>query len=346
MKIINSTVVIGLGLLLITGCGKKEQKTAAEKKVAVEVESVQRGDITIGKIFTGTLEGARQSKIYAVIPERVMDLPVSEGSFVKSGDPIIVLDKGGTSSKYHQAQAMLVNARDNYNKMKNLYDQKAISEMAYINAKTSYDVAEADFQAAKAAVELSVPISGVVTDISVNIGDQAPLGTPIATVANIDKMRLTVYVGGSEVAKLKIGRKARVYIDTQNPIDAKIIEIASSADPETRLFRVELEMDNSARKLKPGMFAKAEIMVDDLKDIVYANNNAIFIEDGIPKVYYVQNDTAYIKTIEVGPNDGVNTQVLNGLEPGQTVVTVGKSNLRDGVPVIITNGKDSADVSS
>jgi len=346
MKIINSIGIAGLGLLLVAGCGTKEQKTFAEKQVAIEVQAVQRGDITIGKTYTGTLEGARQSKIYAVIPERVVDLPVSEGSYVKSGDPIIILDKGGTSSKYHQAQAMLVNARDNFNKMKNLYDQKAISEMAYINAKTSFDVAQADFQSAKASVELSVPISGVVTDISVNIGDQAPLGTPIATVANIDKMRLTVYVGGSEVSKLKLGRKSRVYADTQNPIDAKIIEIASSADPDTRLFRVELEMDNSAGKLKPGMFAKAEIMVDDLKNIIYASNNAVFIEDGIPKAYFVKNDTAYIKTIEIGPNDGVNTQILSGLEPGQMVVTVGKSNLRDGVPVIITNEKDSADVSS
>ena len=346
MKIINSIAMAGLGLLLVVGCGRKEEKSAAEKKIAVEVESVKRGDITIGKTYTGTLEGARQSKIYAVIPERVVDLPVSEGSFVKSGDPVIILDKGGTSSKFHQAQAMFANSRDNYNKMKNLYDQKAISEMAYINAKTSYEVAEADFKAAKAAVELSVPISGVVTDISVNIGDQAPLGTPIATVANIDKMRLTVYVGGSEVSKLKLGRKARVYIDTPNPIDAKIIEIASSADPETRLFRVELEMDNPGARLKPGMFAKAEIMVEDLKDIIYADNDAIFIEDGIPKVYFVQNDTAYIKTVDVGPTDGFHTQVINGLEPGQNVVTVGKSNLRDGAPVIITNGKDSVDVSS
>lgn len=344
MRVIKDILISGLGLFLIAGCGSTEKQTIAIQKVAVEVEPVQKGNITIMKTFTGTLAGAKQSKIYAVIPERVIGLPVSEGNYVESGKPIIILDKGGSASRYNQAQAVFFNARDNYEKMQNLYDQKAISEMAFKNAKTAYEVAEADFNAAKASVELSVTISGIVTDISVNIGDQAPLGIPIATVANIEKMRLTVFIGNSEVVKLKIGRKARVYLDSQNPIDAKIIEISSSADPDTRLFRVELEMDNPDGRLKPGMFAKAEILVEDLTDVLYINNSSIFTEDGIPKAYFIQNDTAYVKSIEIGATDGNNTEVISGLQLGQPVVTVGKSNLRDGVPVILANEKDSADV--
>ncbi len=329
-----------LGLILISGCGQTEEKAVTVQKIAVEVEPLSRGDIAVEKTYSGTLEGARQSKVWASIPERVVDIPKDEGSIVKAGEPIVILDKGGSASRYNQARAVYLNAEDNYNKMKNLYDQRAISEMDFKAAKTSYEVALADFQAAKAAVELSVPIDGIVTEIAVNIGDMAPMGMPIATVANTKKMRLIIYVVVDVMEKLKVGQKAEVYTNSFDPIEAKVVEISRSADPETRLFRIELEMDNREGLFKPGMFAKATLVIERHKDVLVINRSAVFTEEGIPKAYVVENDTAYVRTLATGASEDRKIEVISGLEEGEKVVVVGKSSLRDGAPVMLAGNEE------
>lgn len=337
MKIIKYVgIVIAMTTILISGCGKKESQQTATPKVAVRTAPIERTDITIERTYSGTLEGARQSQIYAMIPERVVELPVSEGQYIKKGDPIIKLDKAGVNSRYNQAYAAYQHAKDNYEKMDRLYQQQAVAEMDFKGAKTAYEVAEADFIAAKGAVELSSPIDGVVTDISVNLGQQAPMGVPIATVAATQKMRMTIYIVAAEINLLKVGQEAEVRIDSGDSVTAKITELASSADPETRLFRVELEIDNPGGALKPGMFARAQIVVADLKQTLVVDNDAVFFDEGISKIYIVQNDTAYARSIELGPGDGRRTQVLSGLEQGQLVVVTGKNNLRDRTPVTVS----------
>jgi RND family efflux transporter MFP subunit len=346
MKTIKSIMIMAVGLLLIAGCGGKKDEAKTEQKIAVELAPVQRGDITVIRTYSGTLEGAIQSKAWATIPERVVDIPAREGTTVKSGDPIVILDKEGASSRYTQAQAVYINARDNFEKMKNLYDQRAISDLDYKNSKTAFEVAQADFNAAKASVELSVPIDGIVTDIAVNIGDLAPLGIPIATVANTKKMRLTVYVTLDVIEKLKVGQKATVTANSSDPINAKIITISRSADPETRLFRVELEMNNVDGMLRPGMYAKAQVVLEELKNVLVVDREAVFTEEGIPKAYYISDGKAHTTTLELGASDDNYMQVLSGLKEGQDVVVVGKSSLRDGAPIMLREKKDSGDVSS
>jgi len=338
---INRYVTTSLILLLIfIGCGSDKQKVNSVQKVAVEVDIIKTGDITVIKTFSGTLEGAEQSKIYASIPENVVDIPVSEGSYIKKGSPIIILDRNGAASQYNQAYAVYQNAKDNYEKMQNLYEQKAISEMEFKSVRTAYEVAKANFNAAKATVELSSPIDGIVTEIAVNLGQQAPLGMPIATVARTNKMRLTMFAGLREIAKLTVGQPAKILFDSSDSISAVVAEISQSADPQTRLFRVELEMDNQNGMLKPGMYAKALVVVNSFKDVLTISNRAVFSEDGISKTYFIRNDTAYVKTIAIGASDGRRTQLLSDLKIGQQVVVVGKSSLRDATPVLISNKDD------
>ena len=340
MKILKITMISAMAIMIIAGCSSNDaSQNNTVQKIAVQVEPVSYGNITVTKTYSGTLEGARQSKVWASIPERVISIPKTEGSYVKAGEPIVVLDKGGAASMYNQARAVYLNAKDNYEKMKNLYDQRAISEVDYNSAKTQYEVSMADFEAAKASVELSVPIDGIVTEVAVNLGDRTPMGIPIATVANTEKMRLTIYVVLDVVGKLKIGQKAEVFANSLDPVTAEITRISRSADPETRLFRVELEMNNKQGLLKPGMFAKTRIVVDELHNILIISRRAIFTEEGVPKAYVIQNDSAFVKTLETGVYDDSIMQVLDGVEENQRVVVVGKSALRDKAPVTISQNE-------
>lgn len=323
-------------LLLLIACNGAEKTAPLVSRVAVKTAPAELSDITVSKSFAGTLEGARQAKIYAMIPERVVDIPLSEGSRVAKGQPVILLDKFGVNSRYHQAQAIYQQAKDNYEKISRLYEQKAVSEQDFKSARTAFEVAQADFNAARESVELTSPIDGVVTDIVVKLGEQAPLGLPLATIAATEKMRMTVYVNSADIGKIDLGQSAQVTVDGAEPVEARVVEKAQSADPETRLFRVEIEMDNPDGRLKPGMFARCQLILDNLNGVLAVNNSALFSEEGIAKVYVVARDTAFARSIEIGPTDGLKTQVKNGLEPGEQVVVVGKGNLRDRTPVVVS----------
>ena len=113
-------------IFLIVSCGSnKKDSVIAEKPIAVTVAPATTQNIAISKTYTGTLEGSKQAKIYSSIPEAVVELPVHEGSVVQEGQPVIMLDKNGPTSRYKQSEAMYLDAKDNYDKMGELFKQGA-----------------------------------------------------------------------------------------------------------------------------------------------------------------------------------------------------------------------------
>jgi len=128
-----------------------------------------------------------------------MKINARVGDYVKTGDVLFELDKSGAQSQFYQAQAVFLNAQKDFERMKNLFNEGAVSRQALDQAQTGYDVAKANFDAAKSTVEITSPISGVVTAINVNIGDLANPQMPLATVANIGRMKAKFNVGESDV---------------------------------------------------------------------------------------------------------------------------------------------------
>jgi len=327
-------------------CGGGQDMSAKEKAIAVTVEVAALRDISVEKVYTGTLEGIRQASIFASIPEAVVDLPASEGSRVKSGQGIIYLDKSGAYSRYKQSRAVYKEAKDNFEKMQNLFDQGAISEQAYNGAKTGYDVARANYTAAKQQVELTSPIDGVLTDLSVNIGEFAPLGVPLATIAQTDKMRMTVYADAVGASNVKPGFKAAIDIDllggNSGGFTGVVTEVSRSADPVTRLFKIEIRIDNKAGLIRPGMFARARLTVSDLKSVLTIPREALFSVEGVHKIYRLAGDRAEEHTVTAGESTRELVQISSGLSAGDTVIVLGRNLIEDGSLVRISGETEGA----
>lgn len=335
------TAYVLLAIILAgLSCGSGGKESAVEEKAtAVTLDLASQRDLSVIKVYTGTLEGVRQAQIFASIPEAVVELPTREGTTVKAGQPIIYLDKSGTYSRYNQTRAVYADAKDNYEKMDNLYKQGAVSEQAYNAAKTAYEVAQANFVSSKQQVELTSPINGVLTNLAVNIGEYAPLGIPLATVAQTDVMRMTLYVDTRSASHIKIGQSARIDVDvlTRNSpqFSGRVIEISKSADPTTRLFKVEIRVDNKNGDIKPGMFARAQLIVADLKSVLTVPSEAVFSVEGVQKVYQFSDGHAREISISAGESTEEFTQVLSGLSPGDSVIVIGRNLIEDGSPVKI-----------
>lgn len=351
MKLLRITALMFAAGLLLVSCGQQKTETViAEKSVPITISTIETLDLKIENIYTGTLQGSKEAKVFASLPEAVVETPVKAGNYVKAGTPVIKLNKGGASSQYNQALAVYNQAKDNYNKFKNMFEQGAVSEQSYISAKTNFEVAEANFNSARQQVELTSPISGILTDLAVNIGEYVPLGIPLATISQTNNMRLKIFVGAKSAGNIKVGQMAEVNVEilglNSSGLKGKVIAVSKSADPATRLFQVEIQIANPDGNLKPGMFARAGIKVADLKGATAVSKEAIFTDDGIFKVYKVVGDRAKEISISVGPATDDYYQVLDGLTPADSVVMIGRNLIEDGSLIKITDLNNENDSTS
>lgn len=310
-------------------CGGNNEKSESAINVPVSVRTVTAdiGEIEITKTFGGNVEGIEQSDLFARIPEVVVGVNVELGERVKTGQVLVNLDKDGANSRYFQARAAYENARKNFERMKYLLEQKAVSEQSYDQAYTAFKVAEADFKSASSLVELKSPIDGVVTSISVTVGQPAVVGKPLVTVARTDRVIIRFMVGEEDARRIKMGSVASVFTGLpDNPeVKGKVSKVADSADPATRGFEVEILVDNSKGWFKPGTFVKAELVLGRYENVLIIPREAVFLKAGKSYVYKNVGGHADLTAVEIGGETADLTYIKSGLNRGDEVITTGKN---------------------
>ncbi len=334
-------------LFLAQGCGGKSEeetnttdKTQFTDTLSVEVQTVKSGELSVVKIFAGTLEGEEQANIIAKIPERIMKINVKVGDFVKAGTVLFELDKGGASSQFYQAQAAFLNAQKNFERMQNLLKEGAVSQQAFDGAQTQYEVAKANFDAAKSTVEITSPLSGIVTAINVNIGDLANPQMPLATVANIGRMKAKFNVSELDVPSFSVGQTVQVYSEIKPDLTepGKIIQLSKSANIQSRTFEIQAVFPNTSdRWFKPGMFIRVKANMTTQKGALTIPIAGVIKANNSDAVYVINDNKSQLQMVETGITDGKLVEIKSGLKEGDKIVTVGMSDLKNGTVVIITN---------
>lgn len=345
-KITNSLLIASfLSLLFIYGCSKNEanqteKQTIKTDTIPVQVAKVELKDINMTKIYSGTLEGEEQANIISKIPERIISIKAKIGEYVKAGQVVVLLDKSGASSQYFQAEAVYLNSKKDLERMQALHNEGAISQQMLDGARTQFEVAKANFEAAKSTVELTAPISGIVTSLNVSVGDLAPVGMPMLTIANISRMKAIISVGEMDMPNLVTGQLVEVYSDLRPElvVNGRITEIFKSANIDSRSFDIKSIFCNTNDKwFRPGMFCKVKIGLKTLKNSLSIPSNSIISNADEKGVYVIENGKAVYRKIQIGIDDGKISQIINGLKEGETIVTLGMNNLKDGSLVHIAN---------
>jgi membrane fusion protein, multidrug efflux system len=340
------SVAVSFSFLAIQACGEKPKdnettdKTIYIDTISVEAQTVEIKELALSKTFSGSLEGEEQANIVAKIPERIMRVNVRVGEYVKTGSVLFELDKGGASSQFYQAQAAFLNAQKNFERMKNLLKEGAVSQQDFDLMETGYDVAKANFDAARSTVEITSPISGVVTAINVNIGDLANPQMPMATIANIGRMKAKFNVGESDVPSFFVGQSVQIYSEMEPDIiqTGKIYQLSNSANVQSRTFEMQAIFTNTKdRWFKPGMFCRVNVNMQTKKDALVIPIAALVKSSNGDGIYLINEDKSYYKTITTGITDGNLIEVISGLIAGDKIVTLGMNNLKDGTVVVISN---------
>ncbi len=330
-------LIPALAVALISGCGKtpnaeKHSGNISYSTIPVEIAVAHRQQLSVTRQYSGTLEGEEQANVVPKISERITAINARVGESVKAGQVLIELDKSGATSQYYQAQAAFENAGKTFERMKALYQEGAISQQSLDGTQTAYDVAKANFDAAKSAVELTTPIPGVVTAVNVSVGDLTLPGGVLMTVAKIGRMKVDFDVNETDLGSLALGQKVEVYSEARPEvkITGEIVQLSKSADVRSRTFQIKAMFNNTPDNwFRPGMFCRVNAAVSshDKSLVVPA---ASIVSDGVTnRVFVVRSGRSFLQVVKTGLTDGQLFEILGGLNERDTIITTGATSARD-----------------
>ena len=284
-----------------------------------------------------SVEAVRQSTLAAQVSGRVAAVNFDAGDYVKAGTVIVRLSAqelssavAGSRAQVAQADATLANARANYERQQQLFQQKFISQAALDRATAEFRSAEAAARAARAGAGqtaavsgytvITAPYSGVVAARHVEVGESVAPGTPLMTGFDPKDMRVIANIPQYKLAEVKAAPRVAVEIPSLNKwINAAGVTVLPSADAATHTVKVRIDLPTNLEGVIPGMFARAHFSVGSARKLTIPST-AVVRRSEITAVYVVRKDTVSLRQIRLGtPNGRGQVEVLAGLNPGEVI---------------------------
>ncbi len=382
-------IVIGLGMggfFIARSEGFAELMatfSGGEKPVEVRLGKIEKGSVIRTVNAPGSVEPKTKVQISAQVAARVTALPFREGERVKKGDVVVRLDsrdlvaalestqasKKAEEARLEGAQATLVRSVNELERQKSLAATGDASKSAlenaeseYLRAKSQVDSSTQNIEIARANIararkdlentEIVAPFDGVVTKLTVEVGELVLVGTfnnaasVIMEIADLDVMLLKARVDEANVAPVKAGQKARVFINALRgrTFDGNVdrvglkrivdrdgtgyyeVEILVQKPADTLLYsgltaNTDIEVETFADVLKVPSQAVVDRKLDDLPK-EFANSAAVDKTKSFARVVFTYKDgKAAPVPVSVGPSDLTHTVLLSGAEEGATIIT-------------------------
>ena len=183
---------------------------------------------------------------------------------------------------------------------------------------------------------LSAPIDGAVRERRASVGEFLAAGAPVFALVRVHPLRLRVAVPERDAPSVRVGQSVRVLLEGDPAAHAgRVARLSPSIQEQNRTLIVEAEVANREGKLRPGSFARAEIVVEADRTAVMVPAPAVVTFAGLEKVFVVKDGKAVEKRIRTGRRSGDRVEILEGVAAGETVVA-DPGNLVGGTPVTVT----------
>jgi RND family efflux transporter MFP subunit len=338
-------IVIGaiIGILLMNKARREEKLNKVEIQTTVPVFTAK---VTEEKVIdtlslVGTTAPFNEVIVSAETAGRVIGLYFDVGSNVGKGKMLVKLDDEVKRATLENAEANYEKAKKDYERFELLLETRSITEVQYEAAKLTYKQTEAALKIATRQLKDSkiiCPLSGVVISKNVELGTYLNTGNPVATIVNIDRLKVKVFVPELEAFKLKEGDEVELTTEVYpgTVFNGKITTINAKAD-DAHSYLVEITVNNNkSHPLRAGLFARVSFKTLESLSAVVIPRTALIGSIKDAKVFVVENNLARLRRIVVGSEFGDRMEVVEGLNVGETVVTNGQVNLRDSVAVTIT----------
>jgi len=348
-------------LLLLTVMASASCDKEAEKPLKTVV--IERGKLETTVSAPGKLVPFDVRTIKSRAAGEVDEIPVKEGDTVSKGDLLLRLgpkvertrlsralaEQRAAKAAVRKARVRLDQARDDFRRQKQLYNEGMISESKFEAGRRTLTIARSELEMAESRAQASAedveearnrlsyteivsPMKGTVLDLSVAAGQVVSSGTTgldtgthLLTIADLSRLKIKARVEETDVASVSVGQKARVTLDSfpGETFPAKVGAIAPDATDEGALTVVEVEIvleDSKGAALRPGMSATVEIVTFAKEDVLLAPVTSLRTRDNEKGAVLIKEGTTSWRPVETGPGDWEKVIITDGLTAGDRMV--------------------------
>ena len=333
-----------ISLLALTmsmvSCGdaKKKQTEAVAEKPNVKLAQVFERNVPQIAEFTATIQPEVKNSIAPVTPGRIRRIMAEVGTQVSKGQRLVQMD----AANLDNYQTQITNLRQNYNRMMELFQVGGVSKQDVDNLKAQLDQAETSMKNLQENTFLISPISGIVTAKNYDNGDMFTGQLPVLTVMQVNPLKVVVNVSETYFPKVRKGMVVDISFDAfpNQRFNGTVSKIYPTVDDMTRTFGVEIKMQNSGNKVRPGMYARVSINLGTEKRVVVPDQAIVKqVGSGSRFVYVYSDGKVSYNEVKLGQRLEAEYELISGVPTGSQVVVAGQSRLNDKMEVTVSEKK-------
>lgn len=287
---------------------------------------------------TGKVEADKNIVVSPESAGKIVSIDVKEGDRVKKGAVLARLNTEMLERSLDEIKINLQLATTTFERQSNLWKQNIGSEMEYLQAKSQKESLEQKMEGLQAQMDMALlraPINGIVDNIIQKQGEMASPSAPFARLVNIDQVYITADVSETYLQKVSAGDAVSLEFPViGKSFNAKVYRTSSVIDPDSRTFRLRINMNNANGEIKPNMLAV-------LKLRTFAADNALVVPSILVKkdfsgefVFLAEEVEGKLlakkRYIETGIKDNNNTLVTKGIKEGEKIIVKGYAQVVDG----------------
>lgn len=291
---------------------------------------------------SGILMPLREMPVISETVGRVVAVYKRRGDRVAEGELIAKVDDELLRVKLEAVEANIAKLRKDRERLSNLIEGEVAPRSKMEDLELGLMAAEAERRLLQKQIDnthIRAPMSGTLTFCALERGGVVGQGTPVAYIANLDRLLLMVKVSERDVLQISKGQRADVRADVRPdvPLSGRVINVSPKAD-SAFTYLVEIELPNSAEApLLGGMHAKARFLFDQKRQALLIPRRAISGSLQEARVFVAVSDTTVEeRTVQLGQVSGDRIEVRSGLTAGERVVVAGQTYLFEGVRIRIT----------
>jgi RND family efflux transporter MFP subunit len=331
--------------------------------MTVEMATVTRGDMADTVTVVGNLIGAATVDAVPRAAGRLQDVYVKMGDQVRMGQRLARIEDreileqvkqaeasyGVSQASIRQRQADLKLALNNLERSKSLYERDLLPRQTFDDTDSRYQAAQAQLDLAIAQMEqskarldelkinlsntiIASPVDGFVGKRTLDPGASVGINTSFISVVDIRTVRLVINVVERDLRRITQGTNVSVEVDAYpgETFTGRVARVAPILDPATRTAQVEIEIPNHTYRLKPGMYARATFTVEKHEKALIVPTISVVDVSGKIGVFIADGETARFHQVTTGIEHQDFTEVVEGLQEGQKVISTGAAALREG----------------
>jgi RND family efflux transporter MFP subunit len=342
------------GTLLLAGCGGAKPAAPGMQAFPVKVITAQSQLVPFSTDYLATLKSRNAATLQPLVEGDITKIFVSSGQRVAAGTPLLEIDptkqqatlnnqEAGLKSK----QAIMLQASTDLNRKKQLFAAGVVAKADLDQAQNTYDAAKADADASGAGIReqqvqlhyytVRAPSEGVIGDIPVHVGDHVSATTLLTTVDTGGSLEAYINVPAEKAGALRMGQPVDIVGDDGKTVRTRISFISPHVDTDSQTLLVKTLLPNADKKFRNAQQVQARVVwseknapvipvtaVSRLSGKIFA-----FVAEG-----QGQQSVAKQRVIQVGDLIGNDYVVLDGIKPGDKIITTSVQMLVDGMPVV------------